>query len=194
MLKKISKMVAWFLGTILLLVAGCIVYVYFFIAIEPPTPFSLAAMDYKIMEVDSGLFKIKDNWFRKSESGLYELYVEGEPFERGVANGKLTKNLVEHQEEVFTKQLRRLVPSDMYRNLLKHGIRWFNRNMDDNIPEEYKLEIYGVSRSASPEFDNIDTPYQRMRGRSRNTINLKLVLFRNIVIHISVEPADGMLQ
>lgn len=146
----------------MLLLAGCIVYVYFFIAIEPPSPSSLAAMDYKITEVDSGLFKIGSNWFRRSESGLYELYVEGEPFERGVANGKLTKNLVEYQEVVFTNQLKRLVPSAMYRNLLKHTIRWFNRNMDADIPEEYKLEIYGVSRSASPEFNDIDSPYQRM--------------------------------
>ena len=162
MLKKISKIIAWFFGTILFLLAGFITYVYFFTAIESPIPSSLAAMDYKITEVDSGLFKIGSNWFRKSESGLYELYVEGESFERGVASGKLTKNLVEYQEVVFTNQLKRLVPSGMYRNLLKHTIRWFNRNMDDNIPEEYKLEIYGVSRSASPEFDNIDTPYQRM--------------------------------
>lgn len=162
MLKKISKIIAWFLGTILFLLAGCITYVYFFTAMESPIPPSLAAMDYKITEVDSGLFKIGSNWFRKSESGLYELYVEGEPFERGVANGKLTKNLVQYQEVVFTNQLKRLVPSGMYRNLLKHTIRWFNRNMDDNIPQEYKLEIYGVSRSASPDFDDIDTPYQRM--------------------------------
>ena len=30
----------------------------------------------------------------KSKSGLFELYVEGDAFERGVINGKLTKELV----------------------------------------------------------------------------------------------------
>ncbi len=98
-----------------------------------------------------GLFKMDNNWFRKSESGLYELYVEGEPFERGAANGKLTRELVEHQEEVFTEQIHRLVPSDFYLEILKYFVGWFNRDLQANVIEEYQLEILGVSYSASRE-------------------------------------------
>ncbi|MBA4055350.1 MAG: peptidase C45, partial [Marivirga sp.] len=93
---------------------------------------------------------------------LYELYVEGEPFERGVANGKLTKNLVQYQEEVFTEQIRRLVPNGFYLGILKNFVGWFNRDLTDFIDEEYQLEIFGVSESASHEFDYIASPYQRI--------------------------------
>jgi len=165
MLKKISKILGWFLGTLLLLLAGLalhISYLYHSPGGQPPTPASLAPLQGRVTQPDSGLFKLGNNWFRKSESGYYELYTEGEPFARGVANGKLTKTLVQHQEEVFTNQLKLLAPSAAYRDLLKYLIKWFNRNLNENIPLEYQLEIYGVSQAASHDFDYVDTPYQRI--------------------------------
>lgn len=165
MLKKISKIVAWFLGTILLLLTALVLYIsylYYSPDGKPPTPGSLASLQDEVTQPDSGLYKLGNNWFRKSESGFYELYTEGEPFERGVANGKLTKALVQYQEEVFTNQIKQLIPSPSYRNLLKYAIKLFNRNLNENIPKEYQLEIYGVSQSASHSFDYIDNPYQRI--------------------------------
>lgn len=110
----------------------------------------------------NGLYTLGDNWFRHSESGLFELYVEGDPYERGLANGKLTKGLVEYQEEVFTDQIHRLVPGTFYLGVLKNFVKWFNRDLTDHIPEEYQQEIYGVAQSASHEFDEIAPPYQRI--------------------------------
>src|SRR6478735_9659663 len=102
MLKKTIKILGWFLGTILLLLTGLVLYIsylYYSPGGKPPTPDSLLSLQGQVTQPDSGLFKLGNNWFRKSESGYYELYTEGEPFERGVANGKLTKTLVQHQEE-----------------------------------------------------------------------------------------------
>jgi len=165
MLKKIIKILGWFLGTILVLLTGLVLYIsylYYSPDGKPPTPGSLSSLQSQVTQPDSGLFKLGNNWFRKSESGYYELYTEGAPFERGVANGKLTKPLVQYQEEVFTNQIKQLIPSPSYRNLLKYAIKLFNRNLNKNIPEEYQLEIYGVSESASHSFDFIDNPYQRI--------------------------------
>lgn len=165
MLKRTIKILGWFLGSIVLLITVLVLYVsylYYSANRNPPTPNSFASLQGQVTQPDSGLFKLGNNWFRKSESGFYELYTEGEPFERGVANGKLTKTLVQYQEEVFTNQIKRLIPSPSYRNLLKYAIKLFNRNLNDNIPEEYQLEIYGVSQSASHSFDYIDIPYQRI--------------------------------
>jgi hypothetical protein len=39
---------------------------------------------------------------------------------------------------------------------------WFNRKMLDYVPEEYQLEIAGVSKSASGEFNFIAPPFQRI--------------------------------
>src|SRR5688572_15372123 len=162
MLKKILRFFGWVLVGIVLLITGLIIYVRIVADNDPPEPASLEALNYEVVESDTGLYTIGNNWFRKSESGLYELYVEGDAFERGVVIGKLTKDLVEHQEVVFTEQIRRLVPSSLYLGILKYFVGWFNRDIDEHITEEYKLEIYGVSKSASPEFDYIAPPYLRI--------------------------------
>ena len=162
MLKRIAKILAWTIGLLVLLVLGLMVYVRAVSTIDPPVPESLDALNKEVVEVDTGLFKIDNNWFKKSESGLYELYVEGDPFERGVANGKLTRELVHRQEVVFTEQIHRLVPSNFYLGILKYFVGWFNRNLQDNVIREYQLEILGVSYAASAEFDDIAPPYQRI--------------------------------
>jgi isopenicillin-N N-acyltransferase like protein len=162
MLRKIAKITGLTIGIVILLMIVLIIYVRSVSITEAPVPPSLGALDFQVTQPDSGLYKIGKNWFRKSESGLYELYVEGSPFERGVANGKLTKDLVRYQEEVFNKQIHQLVPSENYLNVLKHLVGYFNRNLDSYIPVEYQLEIFGVSQAASDDFNHIAQPYQRI--------------------------------
>lgn len=162
MLRRIAKFFAWSIGLIILVIIGLIIYVRLVAVIDEPVPESLAVLNTEVIEADTGLFKLNNNWFRQSETGLYELYVEGDAFERGVANGRLTRELVHHQEVVFTDQIRRLVPSGFHLGVLKHFVGWFNRNLQDNVIEEYQLEILGVSYSASHEFDEIAPPYQRI--------------------------------
>lgn len=90
------------------------------------------------------------------------MYVEGSPYDRGVINGKLSSELVKRQEDIFVGQITELVPNKTYRGFLKYLIGWFNRNLDENIPLEYKQEISGVSLSASANYGAIGTPYQRI--------------------------------
>ena len=116
----------------------------------------------QVEEKDKGLFVYKDNWIRKSKSGLWEMYVEGDAFERGVINGKLSKQLVVKQEVQFVDMLNELIPSRFYINFLKYFVAWFNRDLDENITEEYKKEIYGVSLSASPDYSFIGPNYYRI--------------------------------
>lgn len=146
----------------MVLIIGLMVYVRLSARTEPPVPASLQSLEGRVTEPDSGLFVLGNNWFRRSESGLYELYVEGAPFERGVANGKLTHDLVQYQEEVFNRQIHQLVPSNAYLNILMYFVGWFNRDLPRYVPNEYTLEIYGVSQAASHEFDDIAPPYQRI--------------------------------
>jgi hypothetical protein len=55
-----------------------------------------------------------------------------------------------------------MIPDDSYLKFLKYFIYWFNRDLDEYLPEEYKEEIYGISLSASDRYDFIGSPYQRM--------------------------------
>jgi isopenicillin-N N-acyltransferase like protein len=162
MLRRTIKILGWVFSVIFLLLAGFAGYIYFSPVEKPPTPSSLNSLQANVISPDSGLYQLGKSWFRKSESGFYELYLEGGPFERGVANGKLTKDLVRYQEEIFTRQLKTLVPSSAYRDVLKYLIKYFNRNLNSNVPLEYQLEIFGVSQSASHEFEYVGPAYTRM--------------------------------
>ena len=128
----------------------------------PPKVNNTSSLDLKRSQLDSNCYVIGKNWIRKNKDGLWEMYVEGDAFDRGVINGKLSKELIYEQEKAFTDQIIKMVPSDFYRHFLKYFVAWFNRDLDDNISEEYKEEIYGVSRVASSEFDYIGSSYQRM--------------------------------
>jgi len=162
MLKRILKIFAWVIGLVICLLFGLFLYIQVVSETSPPGNVPLTDTTAVVTQPDTGLYTLGNNWFRKSESGLYELYVEGEPFQRGLANGKLTKSLVRYQEEVFTDQIRMFVPNGLYLALIKNFVKWFNRDLAENVTDEYKLEIYGVSQSASHDFDDIASPYQRM--------------------------------
>ena len=129
-MKRRLKFIGWTLAVFVILLFAGFLYVVNALIIKEPVPVSLA-LPADVTQPDSGLFVLGNNWFRKSESGLYELYLEGPAFERGVANGKLTRSLVQYQEKVFNDQIHELVPSERYRSALKVLIGWFNRNMDE---------------------------------------------------------------
>lgn len=160
--KKFWKRVLYVLGTILLLLLILIIYVVQVSKVSPPDVKDKSSLQWQRSETSPGFFTLKDSWFRKSKSGLYELYVEGDAFERGVVNGKLTKELVMRQEDHFAEQISKMVPSAFTRQFLKYFIGWFNRNLDKNVTEEYKEEIYGISESASDKYKYLGTNYQRI--------------------------------
>ena len=68
------------------------------------------------------------NFLRHSESGLWELFVKGDAFQRGEAIGKLSSDLLHYQEKVFVDQIREIVPSDSYLKFLRFFIVLFNRH------------------------------------------------------------------
>ena len=161
-IKKILKVLGWIFGIIILLLICFIIYVKMVSTIDAPSIKDMSSLKGPRELRDNGILTIKNNWFKHSKSGLYELYVEGDPFERGVINGKLTRELVVRQEEHFGEQIFKMIPSKFNRNYLKDMIGFFNRNLDKNISEEYKDEIYGISFSASRDFQYLGSNYQRL--------------------------------
>ena len=144
--KKNKKVLAWVFGmSSICLFCWASVYLLIVSRTSPPKIADNTALNWQRAEPGPGLYTVKNNWFRKSKSGLYELYVEGQPFDRGVVNGKLTKELIQLQEDYFNDQINRMVPSQFYRHFLKYVIGWFNRDLDKHITEEDKEEIYGIS-------------------------------------------------
>jgi isopenicillin-N N-acyltransferase-like protein len=155
-----QKRIQWFL-IVLSLIAALLVWFSISVVVHPPKVSDLSSLDWQRETAGENTYIVGNNWLRKSESGLWEMYIEGDPFERGVAFGKLTKELLYYQETAFVEQIRELVPSDGYLKFLRYFIAWFDRHLDKHITDEYKLEIYGTSFSSSSEYDFIGSGYQR---------------------------------
>jgi len=160
-IKKILKYTGYiFLSLIAILIAG-ISYLYFSADMQTPKHERSITID-KVINVDSlNLRYYAGNVLRHSDSGLWELFVKGDAFHRGEAIGKLSSDLLHYQEKVFVDQIREIVPSDSYLKFLRFFIVLFNRHLGENIPEEYRNEIYGISLSCTHEYDFIGTPYER---------------------------------
>ena len=148
---------------LLLLVVAFIVYYKFRTHIEPPAIENKQALKQQVIKTGENTWVIDDNnWLRRSESGLWEMHLHASPFNMGVYNGKLTKDLIRKQELAFVEQINQIVPSKNYLKFLKYFIGWFNRDIDQYIPQEYLEEIYGISFSCSHEFDYIIPTYERI--------------------------------
>ena len=97
----------------------------------------------------------------RGEGDLWNLRLKGGPEERGLAFGQLCKNLMYEQEKAFVNQIKILVPNEKYLSFLKYLTIIYNRNIQSNIQEEYKKEIYATSLGSSGEFNYIGDPYDR---------------------------------
>lgn len=146
--------------------------VFLFIILVAVISYLILSAD--MLQPDIGIIKdkytlIKDgnyrqwgnNYLHKSNSGLWEMKISGSDFECGEAIGKLSEDLLYYQEKVFVDQIKQIIPSENYLRFLGYFTLLFNRNLAENIPEEYRREIYGISLSCSHEFDYIATPYER---------------------------------
>ena len=116
--------------------------------------------DYPLVRQD-GYLSCDGSFLRQSQSGLWEQMLSGDALQRGVASGRLCHELLCFQEKTFVDQIRRFVPSDSYLRFLRFLTIVFNRNLGEYVPEEYRREIYGISLSATHEYDAIGTPYER---------------------------------
>ncbi|MFL5764222.1 MAG: C45 family autoproteolytic acyltransferase/hydrolase [Bacteroidia bacterium] len=162
LLKRLARWLfhAFFVTADILLVL--LVWFIITVTLKIPDPADRSVTALERTKVAPDFYTLKNSWIKKSDTGLWEIYVEGNGFERGVIEGKLNKELAEKQEIAFVDQIRKMIPSQGMLNYLKFFIAFFNRNLDQYIPEEYKMEIYGESLSASDQFDFIAPKYYRM--------------------------------
>lgn len=147
---------------ILALTAGLYCLYKKLISLKPPVINQMLPSDTLVSQRGDSLWVCGPCWLHHSNTGLWELYYEGNPYERGLRAGKLSKDLIYFQEKAFVNQLREMIPSENYLGLLNKLVLIFNHNIDEYVSQEMLLEIYGISRSASTEFSDIGTNYQRI--------------------------------
>ena len=115
----------------------------------------------KRVKISDSTFIAGNNFLTKNKHGLWEMYVEGDPYQRGLLIGSLTEELLQHQEDVFLSKVNELVPSKTQQSFLRGFLKWYNRKMYKHITPEFKAEIYGVSQYSSDKFNSIAPPYLR---------------------------------
>src|SRR5690606_36353358 len=106
-------------------------------------------------------FTCENNFLIKNRYGLWEMYVEGDPYQRGMISGALAHDLILHQEDAFMGKVQEIVPSKFRQSMLRQFLKWYNRKLYLHVPEEYLAEIYGISQYASKEYDYVAPPYLR---------------------------------
>lgn len=148
------------------LVKHIMLWISVFTLISCAAPKELPTFNYTVEpfpeKIDSGDFKLLgNNLLQKNSYDIWELYLEGNPLERGLANGNLTEELMYEQEKIFVSKIEELVPSKIQQNLLRGFLKFFNRKLDQHVTEEYKAEIYGISEFTSEEFNFVAPVFWR---------------------------------
>lgn len=137
-----------------------VIYIILSSRISPPEVPQISVNER--VKVGKDHYTIGKNWLKKNDHGIWEMYIEGAPYERGLIYGKLAKELVQKQERVFVDQINHFVPSNIWQQFLRLMLDFFNKDLPDNIPLENQQEIYGISKAFSDDYDYISSKYGRI--------------------------------
>lgn len=159
-MKRFLKYLIFSLLALILLLSIVFAFLYYTADMKQPDLSVNDLPTYQLVETDS-LRIYGNNRLELKKSGLWEMHLSGDAFERGYAAGKLMPDLLHYQEKVFVDQIKKIIPSDGYLKFLRFMLVLFNRNLGNYVPEENRKEIYGISLSCTDEFNAIGTPYQR---------------------------------
>jgi isopenicillin-N N-acyltransferase like protein len=156
-INRLPKGLLLFLGMLIVLS----VFFMFSINVTPP---KVPVLKHSIFltKINDSLVTCNKSWIKKNKDGLWELFIEGSPYERGLTTGALTQNLSRFQEYAFVNEIVKMIPSKSYLDFLKYFIAFFNRNLDQSIPNENLLEMYGISHYMSNDYSFIGPAYLRV--------------------------------
>lgn len=115
----------------------------------------------KVIILNDSVRTTDKGFLSKNKQQLWELYVSGDPYQIGLNTGALTKDLYQKQETIFFSKVEEFVPPGFKQKLLIKALKYYNRDLYQYIPNEYKAEIYGLSKYATTRFDFLGPAYQR---------------------------------
>ncbi len=159
---KILKAIAKAIG---LLVGLVVVAVVSFVAIAKSADFEPVELSKSVDEVTvlhhKGFNQCEGGRLRQNDYGMWEILTEGPTERRGLAYAALFRKQVQNQENVFLKQVQRVVQSESYARFLKLFLDFYNRNLNENIPLENRIEISAIAQSCNDEYNMLGGAYER---------------------------------
>ncbi len=115
-----------------------------------------------VLDYESDSLRIcGNNSLVRNRYGLWEVLIEGDAERRGCAYGLLNGDLLRYQEDVFVRQIRKIIPSERYIEFLHKVIIFFNRDMAAHVPYEFRREISAISHFCTDEYNAYGSPYVR---------------------------------
>lgn len=160
-LKKLLKFaLAAFALFIIALVIASYAIDYAYVLVPPELASTPEILSHKLL-VEGGITRLDGNWLEKKD-GLLRMRLEGDPFELGYANARLTQEYIKQQETEFLDVIRSFVSDDWKLWLLKKFIVVRNRGLDTCISREHLIEIYGLSLGYEDPFPEIGPLYHRL--------------------------------
>lgn len=141
-----------------------LVVTVFFLKVRIPNPEleqPSAISASQLQQLSNRQSALGDNLLRQNEKGQWEMYLEGPAYDRGLAFGLMARELMGKKEEAFIGEIKNRIPSEAFLNVLKYLVGWFNRDMDEYVPREHLLEIYGSSQQMPDHFDFIAPKFHR---------------------------------
>jgi len=165
--KSILRLVKWVIGLVfisfeLFIFIFHLLFLWILIYSQIPEPEVPIVHIGKRQKIATNHYVLGNNYLKKTEFGVWEMYIEGAPYERGLIYGELAQELIQRQEDIFVAQINQFVPGEFLQHFLRLLIGFFNANLPANIPLENQQEILGVSRYFSDRYDYIADKYTRI--------------------------------
>ncbi len=113
------------------------------------------------LEVRGARSYVGPSWMGR-ERGIWEIHLEGEPYQMGWAHGRLGQALHAMQEDYLFGELEKYVPSRLARFAIKNAVRFGYRKLGDFIPAARAEEIAGEAAVAIDLHGDFLPIYQRL--------------------------------
>lgn len=162
MLRRWCRRLSWALAAIAGLLALLLAYARWFCLAEPPALEGRPAILDRALESEAdGTVRLGACWFRQ-RPGASQLYLEGDPFELGYANAKLTERFLERQERELLDQAHAFLPSRLAFFGVALAVVLNNASLPEFVPLEYQREIHGLALGAPDPFPELGPRYHRL--------------------------------
>jgi len=120
-----------------------------------------AILAEELVEEPDGRRRLGASWFLE-RPGHSLLYLEGEPYDLGYANARLTSDWMRQQEEALISTVRGFLPSQLQFWGVTLLVLTNNRSLPDYVPREYQLEIRGLAEGSEDPFPDFGPRYHRI--------------------------------
>lgn len=150
---------------LLALAVGVSVYVNNWCIAEPPRyDGDRALADTEVVERTVGKDKVRvlgENW-RRDRDGVHEIGLTGDPWERGYANARLTRDLTKQQEELLVETAEDFFSDPISLWAAKHLLAINNRRLPEHVTEREKLEVLGLTEGSVNHYPDEAPLYHRI--------------------------------